>query len=85
MECVASMTHRSGKRLSHAEPFSQNAADRCVQGIRSFKISEIQVIQHNSNEASPITREKGSLRSRLQAEAGGIFEKTGVSCQALCT
>ena len=57
-DSVANMIHRSGKRLSHAAPFSKQATDGCVQGIRSFKISENQVMQHNDREVSPIKCEK---------------------------
>ena len=80
---VANMIRRSGKRLSHAAPHSKQVADWWAQGIRSFKISENQVILHNHSEVSPIRCEQGSLRSRLHAETRVIFEKTGVSCQAL--
>lgn len=70
---VANMIHRSGKRLSHAAPYSKQATDWCAQGMRLFKISENQVILHNSSEVSPTTCEKGSLRSRHQADARVFF------------
>ena len=76
-DIVANMIHRSGKRLSHAAPFSKQATDWCVQGMRSFKISENQVIPHNCSEVSPTKCEKGRLRSRHQTETRVIFEKQG--------
>ena len=75
------MIRRSGKRRSHAAPYSKQATDWCVQGIRSFKITENQVIQHNGSEISLTTCKKGSLRSRHQAEASVFFEKQGFSAR----
>jgi len=66
---VANMIHRSGKRLSHAAPYSKQTTDGYAQGIRSGKISGNKVIQHNGNEVSPTKCEKLSLQHRQQAEA----------------
>ena len=76
-QIVANMIPRSGKRRSHADPFSKQASVWCVQGMRPFKISETQVIKHNNSGVSPTTCEKRSSRSRRQAEAGVFFEKQG--------